>query len=285
VIERLKSLLGLRRGAAEVNPQAAEEPPALESIPKLECDVTFLRYAEGLPLDEIFNSPELAAAWEGVAPIVEALDIPDATGAVNPGDRRAIFYLTSYLKPRFVLEVGTHLGASTVHIAAALDRCNSRDRESRSLTSVDVKDVNDQNVKPWLEYGGKASPAEMVDAQGWARLVNFVTSASLPYMAGCAQKYDLIFLDGDHGAATVYQEVPAALRLLREGGVILLHDYFPDLKPLWSNGVVIPGPATATERFRREGAPIRVLPLGQLPWPTKLGSNVTSLAVLTRARS
>jgi len=59
---------------------------------------------------------------------------------------------------------------------------------------------------------------------------------SLDYLAGCAQTFDFIFLDGDHAARTVYQEVPAALRLLNSGGVILLHDYFPNLRPLWSNG-------------------------------------------------
>jgi hypothetical protein len=64
--------------------------------------------------------------------------------------------------------------------------------------------------------------------------------------------------------------------------VILLHDYFPDLKPLWSNGRVIPGPWLAIERLKREGAPLTVKPFGALPWPTKLNSNNTSLALLLR---
>lgn len=93
-------------------------------------------------------------------------------------------------------------------------------------------------------------------------------------------RFDLIFLDGGHEASTVYQEVPAALKLLNPGGLILLHDIYPDQRPLWSDGFVVPGPWLAIERFKKEGAKVTVKPLGALPWPTKLDSNVTSLACL-----
>ena len=92
----------------------------------------------------------------------------------------------------------------------------------------------------------------------------------------------MIFLDGLHDADMVYREVPLAVKLLNPGGLILLHDFFPNLKPLWSDGKVVPGPWLAIERLRSEGVPIRAQPLGKLPWPTKLGSNVTSLSYLLR---
>lgn len=101
-------------------------------------------------------------------------------------------------------------------------------------------------------------------------------------MEKCEQRFDFIFLDGDHAAKTVYREVSAALKLLNPGGVILLHDYFNDLKPLWSNNILLAGPYLGVRRIREEGVPVRVIPLGQLPWPTKLGSNVTSLALLVK---
>ena len=112
--------------------------------------------------------------------------------------------------------------------------------------------------------------------------MEFITSTSLSYFTRCELRFDFIFLDGDHTAKTVYQEIPAALRLLNQNGVILLHDYFPNLKALWPNGSVIPGPFLATERLVKEGANLVVLPLGELPWPTKLQSNVTTLALLLR---
>jgi hypothetical protein len=39
----------------------------------------------------------------------------------------------------------------------------------------------------------------------------------------------------------------------------------------------------AVKRLVREQANVSVIPLGSLPWPTKLHSNVTSLAVLRAA--
>ena len=81
----------------------------------------------------------------------------------------------------------------------------------------------------------------------------------------------------------MYQELPTALRLLRPGGVILLHDYFPGAAPLWPDGVVIPGSWLAVQRLRDEGAKLQVIPLGDLPWPTKQGTNRTILAVVVRA--
>ena len=117
---------------------------------------------------------------------------------------------------------------------------------------------------------------------GFKLFIEFITDTSLDYFARCDNKFDFIFLDGDHAANTVYKEVPAALTLLNEGGMILLHDYFPNLKPLWSNGSVIPGPFLATEYLKVQGANIVVMPLGLLPWPTKVQSNITSLALLFR---
>ena len=34
---------------------------------------------------------------------------------------------------------------------------------------------------------------------------------------------------------TVYREVPLALGLLKPGGIILLHDFYPGARPLWSD--------------------------------------------------
>lgn len=214
-------------------------------------------------------------------PELKAFEIPDGTGGVNPGDRRAIYYLVSYFRPRSVLEVGTHIGASTVHIAAALNGYEKPDSRA-NLVSVDIGDVNDPISKTWLQHGARFSPIEMITRMECSSLTEFATGTSLEYMRGSQRRFDFIFLDGDHAAETVYREIPAALRLLDRGGLILLHDYFPGAEPLWSDGSVIPGPFLATQRLRLEGAQFEVLTLGRLPWPTKLKSNVTSLALLVR---
>jgi len=64
--------------------------------------------------------------------------------------------------------------------------------------------------------------------------------------------------------------------------VILLHDYYPGARPLFPDGNIISGPYRALERIIRENPSIEVRPLGALPWETKLGSHMTSLALVTR---
>jgi hypothetical protein len=68
---------------------------------------------------------------------------------------------------------------------------------------------------------------------------------------------------------------------LNHGGIIVLHDYFPDGKPLWPDEPPISGPYHALERLMSE-ARLTVLPLGELPWATKGESMMSSLAVVAQ---
>jgi predicted O-methyltransferase YrrM len=232
-------------------------------------------------LKTIFSSQQIDREWPDVEREIAALGTTDKAGGVNPGDRRAIYYLVRYFHPRSILEIGTHIGASTVHAAAALRANQSEDPTNPyRLTTVDIIDVNDARSRPWIRHGSTYSPWEMVTRIGVANRVTFVTARSLAYFSSSDIRYDFVFLDGDHSATAVYQEVTTALRVLNPGGVILMHDYFPRLHPLWSDSSVIPGPWLGTQRLKTEGAKIDVLPLGDLPWGTKLNSTVTSLALL-----
>lgn len=257
-----------------------KEMKDLNAVQKLECKTDNLRCKGDLSINEIFDSHKIQSMWIDSEKEIDLFAIPDGTGGVNPGDRRAIYYLISMLRPLSVLEIGTHIGASTLNIASALYMSQIRNGNNANLISVDIADVNSPVGKPWIEFGTSRSPREMIEAINCESFVEFVTDKSTNYITNCDQRFDFIFLDGDHSARTVYQEIPIALRLLNPNGIILLHDYFPDRKPLWSDGSVILGPFLATERLRNEGADMTVLPLGKLPWPTKLQSNVTSLALL-----
>lgn len=265
--------------------QRRSEAQSLAQISSLPCRADSLRALTQQDLPAIFNSSAADAGWSvAESELKQVCRIEDGTtGGVNPGDRRAVWYLIQRLGPKSVLEIGTHVGASTVHIASAL-KSNRQTSVTGggNLVTVDLEDVNNQETGAWTRYGLPTSPRGMVQAIGCYELVTFVTESSLNFFDRCQARFDFIFLDGDHSATTVYQELPRALQTLNENGVILLHDYFPNNQPIWSNGSVIPGPYLGTNRLRREGALIKVIPLGALPWPTKLGSNVTSLAVVTR---
>jgi predicted O-methyltransferase YrrM len=247
------------------------------------CDTSALKSLREFDAAAALQRTDLDDEWRAAAAKIADLGVTDRAGGVNPGDRRALYYLIRHLRPKSVLEVGTHVGASTVHIAMALAALRAEDRSGRyELTTVDIVDVNDPVNKPWLELGSTYSPREMIDELGCSSFVSFRTQSSLDYLAESHSRFDLIFLDGFHTATHVLREIPAALSKLKRGGYVLLHDYYPGARPLWSDGHIERGPYLATQKLRQAGAAIDVLPLGALPWPTKAGSHVTSLALLGR---
>jgi predicted O-methyltransferase YrrM len=248
------------------------ESRALAALGSIQCNTAKLR--ADLPN---YTDKELSAEWDSVQRELTALQFGDKPGAVNPGDRRAIYYLTRAIRAKAVLEVGTHLGGSTSMLALAL---RNSALPAPKLVTVDILDVNGPRGA-WASLNSRP-PKAILEALH-CNFVEFVTSSSLTFLKGCKSKFDLIFLDGLHHATTVYQEVPAALEVLNPGGLILLHDFFPQAQPLWSDGSVFAGPWLAIDRLRNEGSKMTAHPLGALPWPTKIGSNVTSLACLIAA--
>jgi predicted O-methyltransferase YrrM len=221
--------------------------------------------------------------WTEEKPFLDWARLPEMTHGVNPGDQRAIYQLVIGLRPRTILEIGTHIGCSTTAIALAMKRMTQlSDIDSRFWT-VDIRDVNDKEAKPWLRYNSVHSPREIVEHIPEIReSISFVTMSAVDFLNRTNLEFDLAFLDSSGAVSQVYREICRVLWHLREGGFILLHGYFPKLKPLWSDGKVISGPFVAVQRLIKEGLQLTELPLGSLPWPTKLGSNVTSLCLLTK---
>lgn len=228
-------------------------------------------------LASLFTNAERASSWENTLQKITAVYGKTAVwGGVNPGDRRALYYLVHALRPQNLLEVGTHIGASTVFLAEALKSVSPH----AHMTTVDILDVNDP-TGPWYQQGLMMPPREYLAKLGSADRVTFKASPSSEFLKDTTEKFDFIFLDGDHGARTVYEEVSWALKILNKDGVILLHDYYPAAKPLFKDGNIITGPFMALDRIMRENKGIKVLPLGNLPWETKQGLTATSLALIT----
>lgn len=239
-----------------------------------------LRPLPALSLPAILSDRQAAAGWEeDHAAIARLFGHDDNFGGVNPGDRRAIYYLIMALKPQSVLEVGTHIGASTLYIAAALKRLG----RGGKVTTVDIIDVNDATHGSWKKVGMPQSPAGFAAALGLSDHIDFRVGPCQHFMRTAGQRFDLVFLDGDHSAKAVYEELSAALPVLKQDGVILLHDYYPGAKALYPDRATIGGPYYGMKRVRAEAPSIGVLPLGDLPWPTKQGTNATSLALVGKA--
>jgi predicted O-methyltransferase YrrM len=254
---------------------------SLALTPRTECTTARLADTAGLDAGGILGGAACNPPWKTDGAALSALPIPVAAWGVNPGDRRALYCLVHALKPRRVLEIGTHIGASTAYTALALARVTQGRAEAPHFVTVDVVDVNDTSARPWEAFGAPLSPRDLVQSLG-VEFVQFVHGDSLTYFHASIDEFDLIFLDGSHSAKTVYREVAAASVRLRPGGWILLHDYYPRLRHLCPGDTVVPGPYLALRRLQRQCSELTVLPLGNLPWPTKGGATATSLALVGR---
>src|SRR5579864_6191809 len=122
--------------------QLAEQYRALMKIPRVPQRPVVLR--NDLDLSAVWAGSR--SSWEAVAVRINTAGVGHAFGGVNPGDRHAISALAAYLKPRQVLEVGTHVGSSTLALAGTLAQTGS------SITSVDISDVNAPDG-PWHDLG------------------------------------------------------------------------------------------------------------------------------------
>lgn len=261
----------------------AQERAGLLLASRAACDVSNSGTISPEDIAGLLRSPEITARWDTARSALSDLGISDRSQGVNAGDRRALYYLMCALGPARVLEIGTHVGASTMHIAAGMrDALRRAGEPSLELTTVDIEDVNDTTARPWERFGSRESPSAIARRLGFQDVIEFVCQPSLGFLGAVRRPYDFVFLDGDHRARAVYREIPRALGVLEPGGFILLHDYFPNGLPLWPQTNPVPGPWLAVERLRSEGMKLRAIPLGTLPWPTKLGSHVTSLALLSR---
>jgi predicted O-methyltransferase YrrM len=125
--------------------------------------------------------------------------------AVTPEAGALLRLLASVARARAVVEIGTGTGVSGLWLLSGM-------RPDGVLTSIDVE----------AEY--QAMARQSFAAAGFAtsrsRLIAGVSAEILPRLADGA--YDLVFVDGD--PAEYASGVSAAHRLLREGGVLVMHN-------------------------------------------------------------
>jgi predicted O-methyltransferase YrrM len=224
-----------------------------------------LAEAPAQTIDRALHDPVLADAYARLSQSLAEAGFGGVIEATPVSDCRALFHIAAAFAPSHALEIGTHTGASTLHIAAAL-----REAGGGRLTTVDIADVNALDG-PWSRYGAPASPAAMLGRLGLEDRVTFVHGRSDHFLAGPGEHFDLVFVDGSHSEVPAFFDIRDALGRLAPGGVILLHDYYPE-------GAGNPGVRRAVERLRRSAGFVDVRPFASLPWEA-----FTSLAVISRA--
>lgn len=258
---------------------SARDGRRLRALPSVAVEPGRLRYLTADNHASFLRDVRIDERWnEDSARISTVFEATDVGAAVNPGDRRALYHAVAATRPSRLLEIGTDIGGSTLALTQA---AATHVGDDAMITTVDIVDVNDRTT---VTSGGLASPrtpAENLTLLGLRSRVTFVTARSGDHLRATEQRFDFVLVDGDHSAPAVYQDIVSALGVLAPGGVIVLHDYFPDKSDICGDGAVIGGPFEAVARLVRENPDLSVLPLGSLPWPTKHGSHVTTLAVLT----
>src|SRR5450432_2357639 len=85
----------------------SKDKKELNSVQRIGCDINNLRVKSDFSIEHLFESEEIGTMWSDSKKEIDIFSIPDGSGGVNPGDRRALCYLISKLKPSSVLEVGT----------------------------------------------------------------------------------------------------------------------------------------------------------------------------------
>lgn len=249
--------------------------------PKRDIDAHNVRAISRLDVMALLSDPQAIEAYETAAVRFATLGLDRVKDAANAGDLRALFQLAYALRPRAVLEIGTCNAASTAFIALAMRDIGTGDQ---CITTVDVVDVNDPERGIWQRSGLPYPPSEMLERLGVEPLVRMESHGSESFFRSNLERFDFIFIDGSHRASDVYADVAGALACLNANGVIALHDFYPDARPIWPGEPVIPGPYLGVVRAIEECPDLGVVPLRDLPWRTKQGGNATSLAVLTGRR-
>src|SRR5260370_15018475 len=151
----------------------------LSKTEPLRFDDSKLRALSAGEIADAFTNKDASNAWAEDSAAISSIFGEGHYGlGVNPGDRRAIYSVILNLKPRRVLEIGTHLGASTIHIAAALKRLDAGGK----VTTLDLEDVNAKDG-PWRRFGMPQCPSDYLHQLRLACFVSFITTYSIPYFS------------------------------------------------------------------------------------------------------
>ena len=180
------------------------------------------------------------------------IPIPGSTGGMTNFPGLFIYSVARTIKAKKILEVGTRNGLS----ASTFCRSMNKTLGEGILLSCDVVDVEKGKARPGIH--GEAFPlvpSKMIEAVGDGNIsTHFIVSRGADVLRKIpAKTLDIVLLDGSHKEDDVYEEVPLALSALRDGGVLLLDDVYPNGEMLKSHSKVIPGPWLALKRLIDEG--------------------------------
>jgi predicted O-methyltransferase YrrM len=133
---------------------------------------------------------------------------------VDADQGRAIRELVVDERAAHTFEIGFALGLSSLHIAAGLLEVGRTDAAHATL---------DPTEGPVWHNAGR----RLVEAAGLTELVEIVEESShtaLPRWIAEGRLFDMAFVDGDHRFDPCFLDISCSLRLVRNGGLIVVDD-------------------------------------------------------------
>lgn len=127
-----------------------------------------------------------------------------------------LFNACKELNARKTLEVGLAFGYSALYMLAW-----HKSQESSEHVAIDP---GQDNI--WWRTVGRANCRDMGFGPGSERFrfLNGTSAVMLGHLVGMNEKFDLIFIDGDHKFDSIMVDFYLASQLVRTGGYIVLHD-------------------------------------------------------------
>ncbi|KAG5009026.1 hypothetical protein GLYMA_07G051400v4 [Glycine max] len=228
-----------------LSPSSSPSPSSLEPIIRFSINTTEVnpfrvttRCADPIPpesvrrtlVDRLFNG---TSPFENFPPPHAAAKLRRTTKVKGWGSTGKVFEnLIRRVRPRTVVEVGTFLGASAIHMAELTRRLGL---ETQILCVDDFRGwagfrdrfskIPMQNGDVWLFYQFLQNVVTF-NQTGSVMPVPFSSGSTLMLFCEWGVFADLIEIDAGHDFLSAWADINRGFRILQPGGVIFGHDYF-----------------------------------------------------------
>jgi predicted O-methyltransferase YrrM len=143
----------------------------------------------------------------------------------------ALYSCLVQLKPKYCLEIGTHLGGTTEVFSTYLDEycpegflVTGDVKEYTKITHPKVKQVLVKSHLPYEEFAKHHEGVEKVEYSENSQYLNDMIYWSTLRKAKSVDTFDFIFIDGNHTEVSFMKDFKLSLNLLSPGGHILIDD-------------------------------------------------------------
>jgi predicted O-methyltransferase YrrM len=172
----------------------------------------------------MFYNPEPARRWvidetyekylqdQGTLPILRKMEAdPHGSGYSDVGTRNLVFFLVTSIRPRRVLEIGTHIGIGSLIIGCGLNR-----NDYGNLITLEPNSIYRETASKYLNEAGLDGRVTI--------LPQFSTDEDCKTKLRSEGPFELIYIDADHAYASAEHDIALAASLLVDNGLMVLHD-------------------------------------------------------------